>query len=521
MTDDYSLSRREMEMILCIRALASSSASPYPLGGGALLGNQGVHSHLRDLVVTGGREIEDTVRFRVEYEDHIDSSDNGIEEEASDRAESFVACDDMRPSVREAMNVKNFEIQEGDDEEIPLVRDNMELDIVDAEIVDANLMDANFIQDNNDENDEDVVSKGDEDEFPDRESDIDSFDRDLEEDESDDARKRGPTRGLKSLREREQNPNVKPFVKITPNMEHLFGKHANRFIVECSKRVKEFCSLDSTIDEDAKIRLFDKIKVEWNLPIEADGINVGHALELQCMLLYRGWSYQLKEEHFSKNTITQAFSNKPPEVHKDKWDWLIIPSLMHPQDSCQDPNHDGAQDPTQQIEEVPAYVQLWERTKRHKDGSWDPEAVAKYEEFKELHMSQMKKEGADNLSLKEAYLLVIKEKSGYHRGLGPGPQLPRKGRGQCTEVRVEITAEIQQLQQKEAALQGQVGELQIANSELKAEIEQMKSEAIERDNKLKQELIERERKHKKEAIEREKKIRAEVMEMLRNLNRGI
>ncbi|KAJ8428709.1 hypothetical protein Cgig2_025700 [Carnegiea gigantea] len=380
------------------------------------------------------------------------------------------------------------------------------------------------------------------------------------------ARKRGPTKGLKSLREREQNPNVKPFAKITLDMERVVGKHANCFIGECSKWVKEFCQPDSRnwirMDKDAKTRLLDKIKAEWNLPTEADGINVDHTLELQCMLLFRGWRYRLKEEHFAENTVTQTISNKPPEVHKDKWDWLvnhwadlkqqhiseknranrlrqkikpangakstariyhdeIIPSLMHPQDSCQDPNHDGAQDPTQQIEEVPAYVQLWERTKRHKDGSWDPEAVAKYEEFKELHMSQMKKEGADNLSLKEAYLLVIKEKSGYHRGLGPGPQLPRKGRGQCTEVRVEITAEIQQLQQKEAALQGQVGELQIANSELKAEIEQMKSEAIERDNKLKQELIERERKHKKEVIEREKKIREEVIEMLRNLNRGI
>ena len=64
---------------------------------------------------------------------------------------------------------------------------------------------------------------------------------------------------------------------------------------------------------------------------------------------------------------------------------------------------------------------------RHKDGSWDPEATTKYGEFKELYMSQIKKEGADNLSLKEAYLLVMKEKSGYHRGLGPSPQPPRKG----------------------------------------------------------------------------------------------
>ncbi|KAJ8435156.1 hypothetical protein Cgig2_007777 [Carnegiea gigantea] len=244
-----------------------------------------------------------------------------------------------------------IEIQEGDDEEIPLVRDDVEPDIVDADIVDANLVDAIFIQDDNDKNDEDVVSEDDEDDFVDKESYIDSFDRDLEEDGSyDDSvnassqvvvsqnrplaegditqndaekesptstlewyffffflitclhenSKRGPTRGLKSLREREQNTNVKCFMKITPDMERVIGKNANRFIGGCSKWVTEFCPIDS----------------------------------------------------------------------------------------------------------------------RHKDGSWDPKAAAKYEEFKELHMSQIEKEGADNLSLKKAYLLVMNEKLGYHRGLG-------------------------------------------------------------------------------------------------------
>lgn len=158
------------------------------------------------------------------------------------------------------------------------------------------------------------------------------------------ARKRGPTRGLKSLREMEQNCNVKPFANITPDMERVVGKNANRFIGECSKWVKEFCPLDSRnwirMGKDAKKRLLDKIKAEWNLPVEADGINVARALELQCVLLFRGWHYRLKEEHFAGKTITQAISNRPSEVHKEQWDWLvnhwadpkqqIIPSLMHP-----------------------------------------------------------------------------------------------------------------------------------------------------------------------------------------------
>ncbi|KAJ8444292.1 hypothetical protein Cgig2_029705 [Carnegiea gigantea] len=426
-----------------------------------------------------------------EYEDHINSNNDGIEEEASDRAESFL--ENME------VEIANFiEIQEGDSEEITLVRDDVEPNIIDADIVDANV-------DDNDENDKDVVSEDDEDDFSDRKSDIHSFDRDLEEDVSDDnianasfqvvvsqnqpliegdiiphdmqpplsyrqkrraqqalwnACKHGPIRGLKSLRKREQKPNVKAFAKITPDMECVIGKNANRFMCECSKWVKEFCLLDSRMDKDAKTRLFDKIN--------------------------------------------------------------IIASLIHPQDSTQYPHDGGAQDPTQQTLEVPAYVQLWEMTKRYKDRSWDPKTVANYKKFKELHLSQIEKEGADNLSLKVAYLLVMKEKSGYHRGLRPSPQPFKKGRA-IKAMRVKVAAKIQQSQQKEVALQGQVGDLLSANSELKAEIERMKSEAIGRDNKLKKELIERERdyEHKKETIEREEKIRPEVVEMLLNLNHGI
>ncbi|KAJ8439466.1 hypothetical protein Cgig2_008497 [Carnegiea gigantea] len=166
-----------------------------------------------------------------------------------------------------------------------------------------------------------------------------------------------PTRGLKSLREREQNPNIKPFAKIPLGMERVISKNAKHFISECSKWVKEFCPLDS----------------------RQNGICLQKPMELMSSV---HWNYN------------------------------------------------------------------------------DPEIAAKYEEFKELHMSQIKKEGADNLSLKEAYLLVMKEEPGYHRELGPG---------RATEVmKVEVAAEIQQLQQNEAALQGQVGELQLANSELKA-----------------------------------------------------
>jgi len=56
------------------------------------------------------------------------------------------------------------------------------------------------------------------------------------------------------------------------------------------------------------------------LPTEADGINVAHALALQCMLLFRGWRYKLKEEHFVVKIITQVINNRPQELQKEQWD---------------------------------------------------------------------------------------------------------------------------------------------------------------------------------------------------------
>ncbi|KAJ8444876.1 hypothetical protein Cgig2_029807 [Carnegiea gigantea] len=191
-----------------------------------------------------------------------------------------------------------IEIQDKDDEEIPLVRDDIKLDIVDADIVDANLVDANFIT---------IIM-------------------------------------IKMMRMWKQNPNVTPFAKITPDMERVVGKNVNHFIGECSKWVKEFCPLNSRHNEICLQKPMELMSpMHWNYNV--------------CYCLEAG------------------------------------------------------------------------------DGSLDPGAAIKYEEFKELHTSQIEKEGANNLSLKEAHPLVMKEKPSYHRGLGPSPQPHRKGRGQSTEVR--------------------------------------------------------------------------------------
>lgn len=132
---------------------------------------------------------------------------------------------------------------------------------------------------------------------------------------------------MKSLREREKNPNVKPYEKITFDMQRVVGNNANRFITECSKWVKEFCPLNAKnwkqIDKSFKKILLDKIKGEWNLPTEVERVDVDRALDLQCMWLLKGWLYRLKELHFMGKTVTQALNNKPPDVDKDIWDSLV------------------------------------------------------------------------------------------------------------------------------------------------------------------------------------------------------
>ena len=62
------------------------------------------------------------------------------------------------------------------DEEIPLVRNDVELDLIDVDIVDTS------ITQHTDYADEKVdVSEDEEDEFSDKESDVDSLNKDLEE----------------------------------------------------------------------------------------------------------------------------------------------------------------------------------------------------------------------------------------------------------------------------------------------------------------------------------------------------
>ena len=90
-----------------------------------------------------------------------------------------VSWDNMEGDILSAM-----EVLQGDEDDIALVRDDVESDLVDADLVNADVDDVNFIKDNNNEYEQEYVSE-DEAEFSNRESDIDPLDRDLEEEQSD------------------------------------------------------------------------------------------------------------------------------------------------------------------------------------------------------------------------------------------------------------------------------------------------------------------------------------------------
>ncbi|KAJ8440768.1 hypothetical protein Cgig2_005499 [Carnegiea gigantea] len=95
-------------------------------------------------------------------------------------------------------------------------------------------------------------------------------------------------------------------------------------------------------------------------------------------------------------------------------------------------------------------------------GTWGPEAEATYEEFKKLHVDQIKGHGDDNHTVEEVYSRVFNGRSGYLEGLGAGLRHPKKIRIEdelnelSAELQSQLAEQINQLQQestdREAAL---------------------------------------------------------------------
>ncbi|KAK9705149.1 hypothetical protein RND81_07G036500 [Saponaria officinalis] len=108
---------------------------------------------------------------------------------------------------------------------------------------------------------------------------------------------------------------------------------------------------------------------------------------------------------------------------------------------------------------------------------------------------------------------VMKHKSGYVRGLGPGARPPKKGGGEgvANEVRVELSSEIQQLKDAAALRETEIETLKASNDDLRASNEELKSSNEE----LKASVS----KMNQDAIEREKRLRDDMQKMFDEMRR--
>uniref|UniRef100_A0A803N837 Uncharacterized protein n=1 Tax=Chenopodium quinoa TaxID=63459 RepID=A0A803N837_CHEQI len=415
------------------------------------------------------------------------------------------------------------------DEEINMVRDDVEPELVDAESREQRLT---YREKRRLEQAEHRLK------FPDR-------------------KRRGPTRGKKYVTKM-WNPNSEEKIKINfmDELRRVVGEKADEFICDCSNWVKEFCPLKSLnwtkMDSGAKERLYKKIRAKYDLPDKVAGADVTDALSFQCSMLYKHWRFRLKEKYFRNKSIADAINSRPDNIDANQWTWLvceywndekqkriskvnkdnklkqtetpangarstarIFHELMNVQQTQGSQEHEGSSDNPLETQQDPLYITLFEKTKKHKDKGFEPNAEKDYEALRNLHEKEVKEHGEDTLSVKAAYMEVFKLKSGYVKGLGPGARPPKKRRveGETNEVRVKLSAEIQQLKEyaatREGVLVSQIESLKESNEELRTSNEEL----IASNDELKATVS----RINIEAQKREKKLRDDMMKMFEQL----
>ncbi|KAL2921405.1 Fibronectin-binding protein PlpA [Bienertia sinuspersici] len=279
---------------------------------------------------------------------------------------------------------------------------------------------------------------------------------------------------------------------------------------------------------------------KYVLPEKVAGANVTEALSFQCSMLYKHWRFRLKEQHFRNKSIADAINSRPNTIDVDKWTWLHICKVNTENKLKQTKTpangtrsitrifHDlinaPPTQPTQELDESsephetqqdPLYITLFEKTKKHKGSGWEPNAEKDYVALKRLHEKEIEKHGEDTLSVKDAYMEVFKQKSGYVKGLGPGALPPKKFRaeGESNEARVSLSLEIQKLKDdaaaREASLASEIETLKASNDELKTSNEEL----IASNDELKASIS----RINVEAIKREKKLRDDMMKMFEQM----
>ncbi|KAL2921960.1 hypothetical protein RDABS01_013451, partial [Bienertia sinuspersici] len=130
---------------------------------------------------------------------------------------------------------------------------------------------------------------------------------------------------------------------------------------------------------------------------------------------------------------------------------------------------------------------------------WEPNAGKDYEALKRLHEKEREKHGEDTLSVKDAYMEVFKQKSGYVKGLGPRARPPKKCKAKGEKIQklkddaatreASLASEIETLKASNKELKTSNEELITSNDELKATSSRINIEAIRREKKLRDNIM--------------------------------
>ncbi|KAL2901731.1 Fibronectin-binding protein PlpA [Bienertia sinuspersici] len=333
-----------------------------------------------------------------------------------------------------------------------------------------------------------------------------------------DRKRRGPTRG-KKYGPRMWNSNSEEKIKINfiDELRCVVGEKAHKFICDCSN-----CGKYDSLEKVA-------------------GADVTEALSFQCSMLYKHWRFRLKEQHFRNKSVADAINSRPNTIDVGKWTWLVCEywngekqkhiSKVNTENKLKQTEtpvngvrstarifHDLINVPTTQpTQELDGSSERHETQQDplHKGSGWELNAKKDYEALKMLHEKEVEKHGEDTLSVKDAYMEVFKQTSGYVKGLGPGVRPPKKCRadGESNEARASLSLQIQKLKDdaaaREASLASEIETLKASNDELKTSNEEL----IVSNDELKATVS----RINIEGIKREKKLRDDMMTMFEQM----
>ncbi|KAL2894895.1 Fibronectin-binding protein PlpA [Bienertia sinuspersici] len=301
------------------------------------------------------------------------------------------------------------------------------------------------------------------------------------------------------------NSEEKNKINLMDELRRVVGEKADEVICDCSNWVKEYCPLDSWLKEQQ----FRNKSIADAINSRSNTIDV----EKWTWLVCEYWNGE-KQKRISKVNTENRLKQTETPTNGARSTTRIFHDLinMPPTQLTQEIDESSEPHETQQD---PLYITLFEKTKKHEGSGWEPNVEKDYEALKRLHKKEVEKHGDDKLSVTDAYMEVLKQKSGYVKGLGPGARPPKKFRaeGESNEARVSLSLEIQKLKDdasaREASLASEIETLKASNDELKTSNEEL----IVSNDELKATVS----RFNIEAIKREKKLRDDMMKMLEQM----